>query len=282
MELTNRSAEIFIPDNKPVGEAVERTTHMAISAHQDDLEIMAYDGILECFGSDRKWFFGVVATNGSGSPRDGLYRDYTDEEMMKVRKQEQKKAAFVGEYAGAALLDYPSSAIKDPENTEVVDEFKRLIAKASPELIYTHNLTDKHDTHVGVCIKVIQALRELAVEARPEILYGCEVWRGLDWMFDQDKVMFDVAGHPNLESSLLGIYDSQVCGGKRYDRATIGRRLANATYADTHAVDETDSLIYAMDLTPLINNRDLDIIEYAGSLIENFKKDVIGRIKKLC
>ena len=30
--------------------AVAKTTHMAIGAHQDDIEIMAYHGVLECFG----------------------------------------------------------------------------------------------------------------------------------------------------------------------------------------------------------------------------------------
>jgi len=281
MKLTNETAEIFVPDDKPIEKAVKRTTHMALSAHQDDIEIMAYDGVLKCFGSDDNWFFGVVATNGSGSPRDDIYRNYTDEQMIEVRKHEQKKAAFVGEYAAAALLDYPSSSVKDPSNNNVVEEFKNLITLASPEVIYTHNLADKHDTHVGVTLRVIQALRELPEKDRPKNIYGCEVWRGLDWMLDEDKKLFDVEGHSNIESSLLGIYDSQVVGGKRYDRATIGRRLANATYADTHGVDETTSLIYAMDLTPLMSDKDLDIRKYTESFIDRFKKDVSDRINNL-
>ena len=87
---------------------------MAVGAHQDDVEIMAFDGILQCFGRKDKWFLSVTVTNGSGSPRTGVYADFTDEQMMEVRRQEQKKAAVVGEYAAAALLDYPSSAAKDP------------------------------------------------------------------------------------------------------------------------------------------------------------------------
>ena len=38
-------------------------------------------------------------TDGRGSPRDDLYKDYTDEEMRVVRIKEQKKAAIIGEYA---------------------------------------------------------------------------------------------------------------------------------------------------------------------------------------
>ena len=37
--------EIFIPDKLDVETALARTTHLAIGAHQDDLEIMAIDGM---------------------------------------------------------------------------------------------------------------------------------------------------------------------------------------------------------------------------------------------
>jgi hypothetical protein len=46
MKLRNQTGEIFVPDGAPVAQELARTTHMAISAHQDDLEIMAYRGIL--------------------------------------------------------------------------------------------------------------------------------------------------------------------------------------------------------------------------------------------
>jgi len=280
MKLRNSGAEFFVPDGKPLEEALKRTTHMAISAHQDDIEIMAYHGILECFGLPDKWFFGTVVTNGAGSPRSGLYANYTDEEMQKVRKVEQKKAAFVGEYGAVALLDYTSSAVKDPKNPDVKNELKELIGFARPKVVYTHNLADKHDTHVSTALRVIAAIRELPEDARPEKLYGCEVWRGLDWMMDSDKVLFDVASHPNLAQALLEIFDSQVCGGKRYDLATIGRRLANATYAESHGTDETTSLCFAMDLTPLIKDPSLDINAYVQEYIKRFSDDVAAKIAK--
>jgi len=132
MKLRNSTAEIFVPDGKPVPEALARTTHLGVSAHQDDLEIMAFRGILECFGVDDKWFLGVVVTNGAGSPRDDLYKDYTDEEMMVIRRKEQKKAAFVGEYAAQFLLDHPSSAVKDASNPDVVADLKEILLAARP------------------------------------------------------------------------------------------------------------------------------------------------------
>ncbi len=281
MQFKNNEAEIFIPDNKPVDEAVERTTHMAISAHQDDIEIMAYDGILKCFGQNDKWFFSVIATNGAGSPRDDIYASYTDEQMMKIRKLEQKKAAYVGEYGACAMLDYPSLAVKDPMNKDLVCELKELIKLARPEIIYTHNPADKHDTHVAITLRVIEALRELPNEYLPQKLYGCEVWRALDWINDDEKVYFDVAGHPNIAAAVLAVHDSQICGGKRYDLATAGRRAANATYAQSHGTDNSSSMIYAIDLTPLVQDKNLDVLSYVKGYIDRFRQDVTSKISKL-
>lgn len=277
----NSGAEIFVPDNKPANEAIKRTTHMAISAHQDDIEIMAYDGIIKCFGKNDKWFLGVVTTNGAGSSRDGIYADYTDEQMRNIRKIEQKKAAYVGEYGAQVLLDYPSSAVKESSNNDVVEELKQLIKMAGPQIIYTHNPADKHDTHVAVLLRTVKALREIPVEYRPEKLYACEVWRSLDWVKDSEKVQFDVASHPNLSSALLGIYDSQICGGKRYDLATAGRRMANATYAESHETDVTTSVIYALDLTPLIKDSSISVGQYINEVMERFSNDVSDRIGRL-
>jgi len=281
MEFYNPGAEIYVPDGSPVDAALSRTTHLAVSAHQDDIEIMAYHGILECFGMPGKGFAGVTVTNGSGSPRDGLYGRYTDEEMQVVRRKEQKKAAIIGEYTAHVFLDYSSSAVKDPRNVAVVEDLKRFIAAVKPQVIYTHNLADKHDTHVATTLRVIRALRELGADSRPQHLYGCEVWRSLDWLNDNDKVIFNVEAHENLGMSLVGVFDSQVCGGKRYDLATMGRRRANATYLASHGVDESTALIFATDLTQLIEDGQLDAGKYIHGFIDRFAKEVSDRIAKL-
>ncbi len=280
MKLKNSGAEFFIPDNTPVEEALKRTTHMAISAHQDDIEFMAYDGILKCFGKEDNWFYAVVVTNGAGSPRSGLYADYTDEKMQAIRKVEQKKAAYVGEYGALSLLDYPSNAVKAKDNRDIVEELKELIAAASPKVLYTHNLADKHDTHIGVVCKVISAIRELPEELRPEEVYGCEVWRNLDWVNDDEKISFDVSAHPNIGAALNEVFDSQITGGKRYDLAVAGRRLANATFSESHGVDTSTGVLFGMDLTPLVKDVTLDVNEYVQAYISRFGDNVARRINK--
>lgn len=280
MNLNIPTSEIYTPDGMDVPAALARTTHMGISAHQDDIEIMACHGILECFQREDRGFTGVVVTNGAGSPRDDLYADYTDEQMQRVRRLEQKKAAFVGEYRAQAFLDYSSSQVKDGSNPDVVGDIKALIDAARPEVIYTHNLADKHDTHVAVTLRVIRAIRELPAEARPKRLLGCEVWRDLDWLSDADKVVLNVEAHENLAAALLGVFDSQISGGKRYDLATMGRRRAHATYFESHGTDSAASLNFAMDLTPLVANDSLDPAEHVGGFITRFAEEVLSRVRK--
>ena len=69
MKLPQTTAEILVPDGVPVAEALKRITHLGIGAHQDDLEFMAFHGVLTCYHSDTQWFGGVTCTNGGGSAR---------------------------------------------------------------------------------------------------------------------------------------------------------------------------------------------------------------------
>ena len=252
---------MYIPDGTSEKTALSRTTHLAVSAHQDDIEFMAYAPVAECFGAPDKWFGAIVVTDGAGSPRSGLYADYTDNEMKAVRVVEQKKAAFVGEYGFLAMLGHPSKAVKDAGNAKIVEELANLIRKARPKYLYTHNLADKHETHVATALKVIAALRTLSPEERPE------------------KVYLDCGAHPNLMRALSAVFDSQIVGGKRYDLAAEGRRLANATFSASHACDTYSALNYAMDLTPLMDGT-VEISAYVSDFIDRFKASVKENIDR--
>lgn len=281
MKFHNDSALVFIPDGQDPDDAYSRTTHLAIVAHQDDIEIMAIDGILACYQRKDRWFVGLVVTNGAGSARAGIYMDYSDEDMRAVRNKEQFKAAYIGEYSAQFLLDYSSAEVKDPSNIKTVEDIRSVIHATTPEIIYTHNLADKHPTHIAVALRTIQALRSMTDIYQPERVIGCEVWRDLSWMLDEDKVVLDCSIQENLQMALVGIFDSQITGGKRYDLATMGRRRANATYFASHDVDISTGMTFGMDLTPLIIDPHLDINEYVQSFIKSFQEDVSRMINGL-
>ena len=280
MTLHNPTADVFIPDGLPPADALARVTHLGIGAHQDDLEFMAFHGIAACYESAAEWFGGVTCTNGAGSARQGKFADFTDAQMMAVRREEQRAAATLGRYAAMLQLDYPSSAVKSATDPRLKEDLMEILTATRPRVVYTHNPADKHDTHVGVTIASLKAMRELPSDLRPKQVIGCEVWRNLDWLPDSQKVIMDVSGRDNLAAALNGVFDSQIAGGKRYDLATFGRRAANATFFESHATDAATQLIFGLDLTPLVADGTTDIVGYVCDLIEQFNADVRHKLGK--
>jgi LmbE family N-acetylglucosaminyl deacetylase len=274
MKFQNPSADVFIPDGKPAADALARVTHMGIGAHQDDLEFMAFHGILTCFGQEDKWFGGVTCTSGTGSSRTGSYAALNNTEMATIRRQEQNKAAVLGRFGAMIQLDYDSDAVKRPSSLDLKNDLKVILSATQPEVVYTHNPADKHETHIGIVVAALQAMRELPREQRPKQVIGCEVWRDLDWLLDSEKVVMDVSGHDDLAAELNGVFASQIGGGKRYDLATLGRRAANATFFNSHATDHSTQVIFGMDLTPLVADESKDILDFVCAHIERFHADV--------
>jgi LmbE family N-acetylglucosaminyl deacetylase len=277
--LSRPDADVFVPDGLEPGQALTRTTHLAVGAHQDDLEFMAAHGVVECFQNPARWFTGVVVTDGAGSARDFEYKDYSNEQMMAVRRHEQRKAAYVGEYAAMLQLCHPSSVVKAPAESAVVNDLLQVLRATRSEVVYTHNLADKHDTHVAVALRLVAAAKQLPAAERPKKIIGCEVWRDLDWLCDSDKLVMPVDRHENLHAALMGVFDSQIAGGKRYDLATAGRRKAHATYFESHGTDAHTGLIWGMDMTSLLDGA--DPVELVKSYVARFEAEVAGRVTRL-
>ena len=275
------SGHTFVPDGRPVTEAIVRTTHMGIVAHPDDLEILAYPGILDCLGRDDRWFCGVVATDGRGSARSGAYASVTDDAMREIRQREQEKAAVVGEYAAVVMLDRTSADVQGPGREGLVQGLIDLLRAARPEVVYTHSPADRHPTHVSVVLATVAACRALPAGERPARVLGGEVWGDLEWLTAEDKVAIDVSGHDSMGAALMGVFDSQIAGGKRYDLAVPARRLAHATYHDPHAVDASRALCLAMDLTPLVKDPGRSVAAFVQERIDRFAADVRARIERL-
>ncbi len=265
---------IYLPKNRKE----QPVKWLCICAHQDDCEIMAIDGILKGYYSKKYSFALVETTDGGGSARTGKFKDYTDEEMKAVRIKEQEAASEIGRYHSLYMLNYSSSEVKQAKNPQIVDDFMEIIKELHPEVIYTHSILDKHPTHIGVVLKVIEAIRKLPKELQPKHIYGCEVWRGLDWIDDSRKIGFDVSRNEKLQKKLLDVFESQIAGGKAYTKASIGRRYQNATYYQSHSVDSYKMISYAIDLNPLIKNPQLSVKDYALSFVEDLRNDIDSKL----
>lgn len=261
--------------------ALARVTHLCVAAHQDDIEIMAHSAICDCLDEpETRAFGGVVVTNGAGSPRTGAYSDLTDAQMQAVRREEQRKAAVLGSYAIQVQLALPSADVKTPGHPGVAADLAAIFGGCVPEIVYLHNPADKHDTHIAVLLRCLEALRALPAARRPKRVLGCEVWRDLDWLIDSDKVALDAGRRPELAAELLKVFDSQISGGKRYDLAALGRRAANATFHTSHATDRMQGITWALDLTPVVNDPALDIADFTLAAIERLRDDVAARFAR--
>lgn len=266
---------LHIPDGTDSETALRRTTHLAIGAHQDDLEIFAYHGIAACYRNEQQWFGGITVTDGGGSARTGAYADYSDEQMKTVRHTEQNRAADLGQYSFQAQLGLSSREVKTAgPDAAVVDWLADFLRICRPHTLYLHNPADKHPSHLAVLTHCVSALRRLEADELPSKLYGCEVWRGLDWIRDADKVALSTEAHPELAKQLIDVFASQIAGGKNYTDATLGRRHANATYFESHAVDSGDSVTFAMDLHPLLDDSTLTLQGLVDRHLERFRRDV--------
>lgn len=283
MELNNPTADVYVPDGSLPEDAAQRTTHLAIGAHQDDIEIFAAHGIFACYENNENWFTSVVVTEGGGSPRSGKYQNKTDDEMKSIRREEQRKASDIGRYSLQLQTSWPSSAVKDknlPERSQVISDIQHIIQSCRPEVIYLHNPADRHDTHVGVFSCVLEALRKLPDEYFPKCFYGCEVWQDLDWLPEEDRICLDVSGYEEMALALLQVFDSQISGGKRYDLAVMGRRLAHATFNSSNETDTSSGFTLAMDLLPLLKKPELNPVDWTAEKIERFRQETINRLKK--
>jgi LmbE family N-acetylglucosaminyl deacetylase len=275
--LAGRAAvDVLVPDGTPLPAALARTTDLGVGAHPDDLEFGMLVPIGLCRGRADRWFAGVTATDGAGSARAGRFARLDDDALVAVRRGEQREAGALGGYGALVQLGYPSAAVRAAGDgrAALVADLVALLRASRPVNVFTHNLADKHPTHVAVGAAVVQAVRRLTAAERPARLVGVEGWRDLDWLPDHEKVLLDATDHESLGRRLAACFASQIEGAKRYDRAVEGRRRANATLARPRSVDEAGAVTVAMDLTPLIRNDDLDPAAFVAAAAERLRHDI--------
>jgi LmbE family N-acetylglucosaminyl deacetylase len=280
MRFSRADADVFAPAGGDPEMALARTTHLAIGAHQDDLEIFGYHGIAECVGRGDRSFTGIVVTDGRGSPRSGPFAGMTDDQMVAVRRKEQRRAAELGRFGLVVQLAHPSAVVKAGD-AAVVDDLVALLAGCRPQVLYTHNPADRHDTHVAVLMRTLEAVRRLPREVRPARVLGCEGWRDLDWLPREYRVELTLDSHGTLANDLVAVFESQIAGGKRYDLAVEGRRRANATLGESHSIDTAEGITLAMDLTELFHDDTADPVAFAGARVEALRGDVVARLRKV-
>lgn len=260
--------DVYVPGGGDWREALGKVTHLGIGAHADDLEFMAFSGIEEC-REGAGVFGGVIVTDGAGSVGG-------EADLVAVRRAEQREAAKLGGYAVMIQLGRTSNEARG--SGAIAADLAEVFAVACPQVVYTHNPADRHDTHVAVVRAVIDGLRKIGSDRRPRRLLGCEVWRDLDWLIGDDRVRLDCGRDEAFAARLNSVFRSQIEGGKRYDLAVVGRRRAQSTFDDPRSADATEMVTLAMDLTPLLDDDGSSLQEFVAAKIDRFRDDVLRRL----
>lgn len=276
LALTRSGADVFVPGGSDAGAALASVTHLGIAAHADDLEIMAYHGI-----RSGERFGGVVCTDGAGAPRAGAFAGLSDEDMRRLRREEQHEAARRGGYAVVVQLDHPSRDVKHGVRPDVVRDLAAVLDATRPEVVYTHNPMDAHVTHLGACAAAVDAIRSLPPGARPARVLGCEGWRGLDWLPDADKTWLDLGRDDAAWSRLIRAFASQTEGGRPYDEGALGRARANAVFREARDVGGGERLWLAVDLTEVATDGGPDLERFVRERLARFQAEVLGALAQV-
>ena len=277
LKLAAPAAEIVVADGDDVERALARTRVLGIGAHPDDLELMSWHAIAA--GRAQRSYSGIVVADGADSPRSAADTTASGDDVKRIRRDEQRRAAAIGDYAACVLLGYASADIKHSLNGALVADLAAVLAATRPDAVFTHSPCDLHDTHVAVTMHVIAAARTLPVDARPRALYGCEVWGGLDWLAAPERVAFDVGDATELGARLLAVFTSQL-RSKRYDEAALGRRRANAVFLEPRAIDRHQATELALDLSALLREPAPDVHAFVMGLVARAREAMSERVRR--
>lgn len=280
MKFSQPSADLYAPGGKDPWAGLSSTTHLGIGAHADDLEILAFPGIAACVQHPKNRFSGIVVTDGAGAPRSGPFAQTSDVELIQLRRAEQRRAADLGHYASVIQLAHPSPAVRQSDRSALIGDLVKIFEAAQPQTLYLHNPADRHETHIAVLLACIEALRQLPESSRPKEIYGCEVWGDLDWVPSSQVVRLPCPAPETLGTSLLDCFQSQIAGGKRYDRAALGRRYAQATFGNPNQPDSEQEIVLALDLRPLLDTN-LSLQNFLAPIFDLFRTQTLARIDKL-
>lgn len=246
-------------------EALKSGTHLAVVAHPDDIEILAGHAISQCYQNQNQHLVGVVVTDGAGAP----HGPDAPSNLAAQRLAEQKQAAELGEYATTLTLNYKSQDIKPGPCPELLSQLLTLLQTCQPQAIYTHSLFDRHSTHQAVALHLVKILRQLRFSGQ---VYGVEVWGSLEWLPELHRVALPIE-RPQLIKKLIACHRSQT-QGKNYEDATLARMQANATFWQADQLDKTRHLLWAQDLSGLVNESPLHLSKYLEQIYDRSRMDL--------
>jgi len=115
-------------------------------------------------------------------------------------------------------------------------------------------------------------------------IWGMEVW-GILHVAKQRLLKIPVENETLLAKwhEMIGFYKSQIAGqGRDYSEATIDRARGNAGYqTHPHGMNPSPGLLLAVDLTDLVKNKSMSVIDMNRYLMSELNEHVTHRTEIL-
>ncbi len=239
-----------------------------IGTHADDGVLLGFPAIWDGFLDQNLSVRSVVVTDGAGAPQRANGGRVRSKNLLRLtRRLEEIKVGTLARYAGVTFLDYSSATVKDSASTEPTLALYDTLLQCVPAEVWTHSPLDEHESHRAVLERVVQAIQMLPFESRPKLRAG-EVWCSHAGIAKPWKVRFDVSDGLWLARRLLRQYRSQL-EARWYDRGAIARWIGNATFEESHEVQTAHAVVFALDLTRLIDKHPLTIPEYVREVVSS-------------
>lgn len=132
-------------------------------AHPDD-EVLGCGGSLSRLAREGASLHVLIMASGLTS------RGSTEEQALKILKEEAKKAAVILGVSSIEFLDFPDNAMDSCPLLDIIKPIETYLAKIDPDMIFTHHSSDINIDHDITQRAVLTAARRLPGTKPIEIL----------------------------------------------------------------------------------------------------------------
>ena len=196
---------------------------MFVAAHPDDADFLAGGTVARLLREGRELTY-VIVTNGNKGSAD---RSVTSEQIIKIREEEQRRAARALGVGHVEFLGYEDGELEDTRDLrrDVTREIRRwrpdLIITLNPHRMYT-NFPGWHRDHRTIARVVLDCVYPLARDylAFPELLPEFEPHKvsevyAIQW--EQPRLVVDITDTMDLKLEAIRCHVSQIGDVKAFE-----------------------------------------------------------------
>ncbi|MBI5966833.1 MAG: PIG-L family deacetylase [Deltaproteobacteria bacterium] len=235
---------------------------LVIAPHPDD-DVLGAGGTMAAASAEGKGVFSVYITDGRGSPRKD--KNISDDEMATRRQKEALSALQAVGAVGGFFLKRGREELEGEMGQKTGKELREIFQFIQPEEIFLSGPYERHITHQRCTRLSIEALR--AVAGLKTTLLAYSLW-GSFWG-EKRRVVRDISPFIKKKVQAVLAHASQI-DYKNYQQGIMGKNNYEAIFWESHEVQKAAFVEIFMDMTELIEKKDLTLESFMRQDFEAF------------